>query len=92
MHELYDIPLGALFLADSWDMHDGGGWWVVMMAGMLLFWALIAALIVWVVRSRDTLGNGSRGDDPLRVLERRLAHGDISVEEYERRRALIRRS
>ena len=80
----------ALVLADSWDMHDwDGGWWVVMMAGMLLFWGLVILGIVWIVRGLGTGSRGGDGDEPLRVLQRRLAEGEISVEEYERRRALI---
>ena len=78
----------ALVLADSWDMHDwSGGWWAVMMVGMLLFWGLVIVGIIWIVR---TLGAGERDrQDPLGTLQRRLAEGDISVEEYERRRALL---
>ena len=92
MTGLVNVPTGAiLLLADSWDMHDwGNGAWVVMMVGMLLFWTLIALLIVWVVRSRD-VGGSIGGDDPLRVLDGRLARGEISIEEYERRRALIQK-
>jgi putative membrane protein len=56
---------------------------------MLVFWGLVILGIVLLVRA---LGGGSdAGDrkDPLRLLQRRLAEGDISVEEYERRRALL---
>jgi putative membrane protein len=79
-----------LVFADTWDMHDGGGgWWVVMLLGMLLFWGLVIAGIVWIVR----VGAGPRAPDSARsardVLDERLAAGDMSVEEYERRRDLL---
>ena len=80
----------TLVLADTWDMHDGG-WWVVMMIGMLLFWGLVILGIVWLVRelggSRSS--DGRSGGNATEILDRRLAEGDISVEEYEKRRALL---
>lgn len=83
----------ALVLADTWDMHDwGAGWWVVMMIGMLLFWALVIVGIVWAVRELGTGRSERERLDPVGVLDRRLAEGDISVEEYERRRTLIEAS
>jgi putative membrane protein len=75
-----------LVIADGWDMHDAGAeWWVPMMVGMLLFWGLVIVGAVWLVR--ELSGRGS--ERPLDVLQRRLAQGDISVEEYERRRQLL---
>ena len=84
--------LSTLFplLADTWDMHDwGGGWWVVMVLAMLLFWGLVIAGIVWVVRAAtgDRAAAGTKG--AREILDERLATGEISVEEYERRRALL---
>ena len=81
----------ALVSADTWNMHDAGaGWWVLMMIGMVLFWALVIAGVVWLVRSGlgGTFGNTpkSAGD----VLDERLASGEISVEEYEQRRSALR--
>lgn len=39
------------------DDHDGWGWggWLVMMGFMVVFWAVVAILVVWAVRS---LGGG----------------------------------
>jgi putative membrane protein len=87
------LPSMALVIAETWDMHDwGAGWWIVMMLGMLVFWALVIVGIVWVVRE---LGGGRSERDresPVDVLQRRLAEGDISVEEYERRRQALQAS
>lgn len=78
--------------------HMGGGWWFVMGLGMLLFWVLLAALVVVLVRGATgggTFGSGRSGNqrrsasthrtDAREVLEQRLASGDIEVEEFRRR-------
>ena len=70
-------------LADAWDMHDGGGWWVVMMVAMLLFWALVIAGVVWLIRA------SGRAKGAMDLLDERLATGDISIEDYERRREIL---
>jgi putative membrane protein len=83
----------ALPLADfdghmDWD----GGWGVLMIIGMVLFWALIIGGVVWVVKelSRQRAPSASAPDgDPLRTLDRRLAEGTISPEDYRERRAIL---
>jgi len=73
-------------------MHDsdvGAGWMIVMMLGMVLFWGLVIVGIAWLLR--ETLGRGHHGpdSDPLAILDRRLAEGQISVEEYEQRKKTL---
>jgi putative membrane protein len=80
------VPLAE----DGWDMHGwGDGWWVVMGLGMLLFWALVIVGIVWVVRELGGSRQERDRNDPLDILKRRLAQGEISVEEYERSRQTL---
>jgi len=74
-------------IADMWGMHDGdigSGWMIVMMLGMVLFWGLVILGAVWLLR--EALGRGSSPGDPLTILDRRLAAGEITVSEYEERR------
>ena len=62
--------------------------------GMLLFWGLFLALIVGgvVFLSRQIGGSGaSRDATALRILDERLARGEISREEYETIRAALQR-
>jgi len=81
---------GFFVIADTWDMHDvGAGWWVVMMLGMLIFWGLVIAGVVWLVRELSGRRPDRESEQPLDVLQRRLAEGDISVDEYERRREIL---
>lgn len=80
----------VLVLADGGDMHDwGGGWWIVMVLGMILFWGLVVAGIVWIVREVGGHRHGGSAKTPMEVLDERLARGDVSVEEYEERRAAL---
>ena len=88
----------AALLADiDWDGHMDldGGWWIVMGIGMIVFWALVILGIVWLVREfahpREARPGPARSDsDPLAILDRRLAAGEISPEEYRERRAMLR--
>ena len=64
---------------------------VLMMGFWILFWVFIVAGIVWLVstlaRSQARLGDGA--STALRILEERLARGDIDSEEFRIRRAAI---
>lgn len=54
---------------------------------MIVITLAAVALIVWVVRS--TAPTGRRDSDPIDILKRRLALGEIDSEEYEKRRKLL---
>lgn len=82
------IYVAALIFADHGHMDDFEWWWAPMMLGMILFWGLVVVGIVWLVRG----GLSSGADKKLgavEVLERRLAEGDLTVEEYRERRAVL---
>ena len=72
------------------------GWWIVMGSGMILFWGLVILGIVLAARElssgRRSSDRGRRepGDDALMLLDRRLAEGEISPEEYRERKAVLR--
>lgn len=83
----------AFVLADVDGHHMDGGWWVVMAIGMVLFWGLVILGIVWLVR--ELAGHGPRlrrKPDALEMLDRRLAEGTISPEDYRERREILRGS
>ncbi|HZP97389.1 MAG TPA: SHOCT domain-containing protein [Candidatus Limnocylindria bacterium] len=61
---------------------------------MLAFWVFVIAGIVWLVLtlSRSQASQAPLGDarsGALRILEERLARGEIDAEEFKTRRALI---
>lgn len=69
--------------------HDGG-WGVVW---MILSWALIVAIVVFVIRafSQPSTGTGtsSRDRDALQILDERFARGEISEDEYRERKRVL---
>lgn len=78
--------------------HDGWGWgaWLAMALMMLAFWGLLAALVVWVVRSgwhthtHPAPPPEGAKDPALSILDERFARGEIDAEEYRARRDLLR--
>ena len=72
----------------------GNGWgWFFGMLMMLLFWGGLVAVVVVLVRGSGRSDRGPRdsaGFDPLEILEERYARGEISEEEFEERRRVLR--
>lgn len=71
-------------------MHWNEGW---HMGGMWLWWLLGIVLIVGVVWLMVRTGSSQRGssESPEDVLKKRLAQGEISSEEYDRKLKDLRR-
>ena len=68
-----------------WYWHGMGFWgWTMMLA----FWLLVVVLIVWTVRSTAAPRQSGEGE-ALRILDERLARGEIDPGEYEERRRLL---
>lgn len=90
------IATALVILADTdWDGHMNwdGGWWIVMGVGMILFWGLVILGIVWLVRELAQPREARRPEsqaDAMAILERRLASGGISSDEFRDRRAVLR--
>lgn len=86
---MLSVFLSLLPLADTWGMHDddiGTGWTIVMMLGMIVFWS--AVIIGIFLLLREVVGH-HRSGDPLAILDRRLAEGKLSPEEYEQRKKTL---
>lgn len=74
------------------------GWGTTMFGGigMLLFWGVIIALVVFFARSfidrartQSLSQSPHSGQTPLDILRERYAKGEISKEEYEQRRKTL---
>ena len=76
-----------------WNGGPGWGGWVLMSLIMVIFWGLVIAGGIAAWRS---LGRGDRERRPAerptpeQLLEERLARGEIDVDEFNRRRELLR--
>ncbi len=74
----------------------GGGWWmwVLMLLGTVGFWLLVAYVVRAVVVGRRPEGSApaSGFEEPLHLLDERLARGEIDLEEYQRVRNVLRHS
>ncbi|MBI4300575.1 MAG: SHOCT domain-containing protein [Chloroflexi bacterium] len=70
-----------------WDMHGGGGWWMISgWLWVILFWAVVIGLVVWVVgrlTGRRELPPGQERVTPQEIARMRYARGEISREEFE---------
>lgn len=71
-----------------WEWHSGWAWWW-MGVGMLVFWGLVALVVVMLVRQGDRGGGERRG--AREILDQRYARGEIDDDEYRRRSELIGR-
>ena len=68
-----------------WSYNDLGWFWMLPM--MLLFWGVLIAVIVLVVRA---LGSPRiDGNQAIQALQKRLAAGEISADEYEKIKRLL---
>jgi len=58
---------------------------------MLLFWVFVIAGTVWLVLTvtRSQSRPPSEGDAAVRILQERLARGEIDIEEFKARRAAL---
>lgn len=72
-----------------WGNHMSTGGWIFSVLATLIFLALIGAVIYWLLSTATTSGGGLRGDSresPKEILDRRLASGELSVEQYQQLR------
>ena len=82
------VDLIALLGDVEWG-HMGGGWWIVMLVGMAAVWALAIGAVVWLVRGGSADLGPRRTEGPLEILDRRLAEGTITADEYRERREIL---
>lgn len=75
--------------------HDGMGMggWLVLASSVVAFWAIVVFAVVAIFRAGNVRRSGPvGGDDPLDILDRRFARGEIDESEYNARVNLLRSS
>lgn len=75
-----------MFAANVWTMHDVGAAWLVL---WLVFLGAVVWAVVWAARDGQQGRNRSTADSPLELLDRRLADGTLTPEDYLSRRRLL---
>ncbi len=75
MHMFYD---GGYIMG---GMH--GLWWI--------FWVVMIGLLVFYGLRRPSERGRRSLETPLEILQRRLANGEVTPDEYEKRKALLDR-
>ena len=77
-------------MAGMWHANDvGAGWWILMVLGMVAFWGLVIYGVTVLARGGSSLTGAPRDETPLSTAKRRLAAGEISIEEYEALRSAL---
>lgn len=100
MHSASPLRQGAIMatlitLAQyrMYDDHMDGGWGWAMAALMVVALVAIVALVIWFVRSSSAAHAhpqpGLGPETPMQILDRRLAQGEITPEEYKERAAIL---
>jgi len=74
--------------------HMDNGWgWAMMALWMIVAVVALVALVVWVIRNQNSLhmraADGPGVETPMQILDRRLAMGEITPQEYEQRAAIL---
>ena len=62
------------------------GWFGGMMWSGILFWIVIIALAIWVVKmlvENSSKRSSDKVEDPEAILKRRYANGEISREQFD---------
>ncbi len=73
-----------------WGDHMSSGGWIFTVLWTVIMLAILAAAVVWIVsalRSRDTVGPS--GGLSREILDRRLASGELTIEQYKQLRDAI---
>jgi putative membrane protein len=78
-----------------WSNHMSAGGWILSVLWTVIIIALVVAGVVWLVstasnRESRPLASQARGASAREILDRRLANGELTVEQYQQLRETIR--
>ena len=80
------MVLMMFWYGGHWAWWQGGLMWL----GMIAFWGLLIWAVYAVITNLTRKqGSNHSGDDARRILDQRLARGEIDAAEYQRLRDLI---
>jgi len=64
--------------------YGGMGYGGFGMIFMFLFWGLIIALVIMLIRQAGSKTNSSKDESPVNIVKQRYAKGEISKQEFDR--------
>ena len=67
-------------------MYGDHGWFGFGGGFMWIFWIVIIVAIIALVKGLSGNGSSAANESPMEILRKRYANGEISDEEFERRR------
>ncbi len=73
----------------DWNGHMTTAGWIASIVWMLIIVALVVAAVLFLLSGARTRGGGDRAT-AREILDRRLASGELTVDEYERLRRALR--
>ena len=73
-----------------WGDHMSTGSWIFSILATLIILAIIIGLIVWIVSPASRSGSATTtGESAREILDRRLASGELTVEQYSQLREAL---
>ena len=73
----------------NYGLYGGYGWWWIMPLVMFVFWGLVIAGLVLLIRAiarGSTSSSQKQADSALEILKQRYARGEISKQEFEEKK------
>ena len=75
-----------------WGIYEGMGVWILLgMVCMVIFWAIIIGLVIWGIKQLTGDRRESRisGETSLEIAQKRLARGEITLDEFKELREAL---
>lgn len=75
----------------DWNDRMGGGygWWILMTIMMVVFWGGLIWFAVTLIRRPTHTSQNVTRKTALEILEKRLARGEIELDDYRQRRQIL---
>jgi len=70
----------------------GNDWSWIMMLGMFALFIVGVAVFLWLIKNPRQLENNPSAEKPLEILNARYAKGELSDEEYQKKKVSILQS
>jgi len=68
----------------GYGMMGGGYWGLTGIIFMVLFWAALILLVIWLYKQvrGEAVGAGAKGETAIDILKKRYASGEITKDQF----------